>query len=342
MTSMRQAEANRLNPQKSTGPTTEAGKEQSRRNSLSHGLSAKKLRIEEVEEIVVERFEMFSASLPAETDVDLWYLQQVAVESVRIEQAQALEQTMRVELAQRAATCWHEDRASEASDLFEKIAKRPERVARSLEKTRHGCERLIAQWELMACIPISGQTWNADQRDMVLDLLGVSHQARLIKDRVPQTAPEQSALAASEIARLQRRRIDALDALDASAQKAAIQGTVKPDRDIKLVRRYEAMSRRVFDMAMQHLKSRNAKSKGTETVARSAPEAVDRRTADIGSLEVLVNELKAMEARAEILAPLPATEKSFETVSATTTPPRPPGNRKARRAAEHAKRKRGR
>src|SRR5437667_11173735 len=40
MTSLRQLDANRLNALASTGPRTENGKQQSRRNALKHGLTA--------------------------------------------------------------------------------------------------------------------------------------------------------------------------------------------------------------------------------------------------------------------------------------------------------------
>src|SRR6266567_9478057 len=40
MTSLRQLEANRRNALRSTGPRTENGKQQSRRNALKHGLTA--------------------------------------------------------------------------------------------------------------------------------------------------------------------------------------------------------------------------------------------------------------------------------------------------------------
>jgi hypothetical protein len=40
MTSLKEIEANRRNALKSTGPTSEAGKERSRRNAMRHGLTA--------------------------------------------------------------------------------------------------------------------------------------------------------------------------------------------------------------------------------------------------------------------------------------------------------------
>ena len=40
MTSFRQIQANRRNALKSTGPTSEEGKQQSRRNAVRHGLTA--------------------------------------------------------------------------------------------------------------------------------------------------------------------------------------------------------------------------------------------------------------------------------------------------------------
>lgn len=45
MATQSQIDANRLNAQKSTGPRTEAGKEQVRRNALKHGLRAETIRV---------------------------------------------------------------------------------------------------------------------------------------------------------------------------------------------------------------------------------------------------------------------------------------------------------
>jgi hypothetical protein len=52
MTSLRQIEANRRNALQSTGPTTRAGKDRSRRNAIRHGLSAETVitAIEDIED----------------------------------------------------------------------------------------------------------------------------------------------------------------------------------------------------------------------------------------------------------------------------------------------------
>jgi hypothetical protein len=52
MTSYRQIEANRRNALNSTGPRTEAGKQQSRRNAVRHGLTAETVigRLEDAED----------------------------------------------------------------------------------------------------------------------------------------------------------------------------------------------------------------------------------------------------------------------------------------------------
>jgi hypothetical protein len=65
MTSFRQIEANRRNTLKSTGPNTEGGKFQSRRNALRHGLCAETV-IENVEDI--EDYRAFEAAVIADYD----------------------------------------------------------------------------------------------------------------------------------------------------------------------------------------------------------------------------------------------------------------------------------
>src|SRR5450631_3879201 len=65
MTSIRQIEANRRNATRSTGPTTEAGKQRSRRNAVRHGLCAETV-VEIVEDI--DDYRGFEAAVIADYD----------------------------------------------------------------------------------------------------------------------------------------------------------------------------------------------------------------------------------------------------------------------------------
>ncbi len=65
MTSFRQWQANRNNARKSTGPTTEEGKQQSRRNAVRHGLTAETV-IGALED--AEDYKAFEAAIIADYD----------------------------------------------------------------------------------------------------------------------------------------------------------------------------------------------------------------------------------------------------------------------------------
>jgi hypothetical protein len=66
MTSLRQIDANRRNALKSTGPKTEAGKEQSRRNAVRHGLTAETV-LDVLED--PEDYKAFEAAVASDFDV---------------------------------------------------------------------------------------------------------------------------------------------------------------------------------------------------------------------------------------------------------------------------------
>src|ERR1700710_1770512 len=78
MASPRQLRANRLNALKSTGPKTDEGKERSRENALTHGLTARVVRPLHEHEEAERLVDHWRVSLRPMTNFDEHLLEQVA------------------------------------------------------------------------------------------------------------------------------------------------------------------------------------------------------------------------------------------------------------------------
>ena len=86
MATVRQVAANRRNAQKSTGPRTDEGKNQSRRNALKHGLSGAGVVLPKEEaEAVARRNAEWNSSLRPWNQLEMFLAEQVVVASVQIE-----------------------------------------------------------------------------------------------------------------------------------------------------------------------------------------------------------------------------------------------------------------
>ncbi len=92
MTSLKQLEANRRNALKSTGPTTDAGKQRSRQNAIRHGLTAETV-IEPLEDAEDYRtFEMsITAAFDAQTAVERELVLRLASVMWRLRRSTAIE-----------------------------------------------------------------------------------------------------------------------------------------------------------------------------------------------------------------------------------------------------------
>jgi hypothetical protein len=102
MTSVKQIEANRRNALKSAGPTTEAGKERSRRNAVRHGLTAETV-IEPLED--AEDYKAFEISITsafdAQTAVERELVLRLASAMWRLRRSTAIE-TGLLQISERA------------------------------------------------------------------------------------------------------------------------------------------------------------------------------------------------------------------------------------------------
>ncbi len=99
MSTALQAEANRQNAAKSTGPKTEAGKARARQNSYQHGLTGQGIVTHpEVDAAVAARH---TAWFPDTADPD-WFSVRKVVASIRVDRCQVEESKRRSELVATA------------------------------------------------------------------------------------------------------------------------------------------------------------------------------------------------------------------------------------------------
>lgn len=92
MTSLRQIDANRRNAFKSTGPTTDAGKQRSRRNAVRHGLTAETVITTLEDEEDYEAFELsVTSSFDAPTAVERELVLRLASLLWRLRRATAID-----------------------------------------------------------------------------------------------------------------------------------------------------------------------------------------------------------------------------------------------------------
>ena len=170
MASEAQILANRKNAQKSTGPTTEAGKRRSRANALKHGLCASVVVPESADLIKARALEMFD-SLAPQDEFQTWITNRVALLTIRVDRSERMERRSRDKVCLRALLTWDIDREAEIERLGAKLAGRPEEVSKELRRTRHGCEWLIRRWKMLAHAADT-KSWTDTQTRLAFDLLG--------------------------------------------------------------------------------------------------------------------------------------------------------------------------
>src|SRR4051812_15536924 len=178
MASLRQVNANKANSLLSTGPRSDEGKEVSRANALKHGLAGEGVVLPDEERAAVEeRAGQWNSSLRPWGAIDVWLVEVVATEAVRVERCRAVEADLRERAALRAGEFWDDDRRLAAEALARRLPSRPEVVSRELAQTAQGVELLIERWGALAAA-LGTRAWSAAERALALDLLGVPRALR--------------------------------------------------------------------------------------------------------------------------------------------------------------------
>ena len=145
-TSAKQIRANRLNAQKSTGPVTQEGKEQSRRNALRHGLLA--CTIQPVPEIGESADELANLAIACHQDFD----PKTAIEKILV--GQLINLTWRLQRAQQIEAQTFEKRFKEtaAAEMLDDKCGGGGRVRRAAAT--------ISATSVSALIPLLNQTYH--------------------------------------------------------------------------------------------------------------------------------------------------------------------------------------
>jgi hypothetical protein len=281
MTTLRQIQANQRNAEKSTGPTSPRGKEQSRRNALKHGLAGAGIVLpEEQSEAVEHRKAEWHSALRPWNPLEEWLCEEIVVASVQIDLCRAHEIALRTELAERAGTSWDDDRRLAAEILAGGLPRKPALVSRQLQQTPQGCDWMIERWEALARILEAKGDWSEAQKALAMDLLGTPPELRDGPTRLDPSVPDddvrahRAAVAAREIARLQNHRDTVLADRDAREQLAAEIGIeLDPPRPLSLLRRYTADCQRRFRWALSQLRRRPGSTPRSHSESDSRPSA---------------------------------------------------------------------
>jgi len=329
MASTAQILANQANAARSTGPKTAEGKDASRRNALKHGLAATSLVLPAEEAAAVaDRVRAWTPALKPRDAYDGWLVEQVAASSVQIDRCRVLDATIRTRGASRATLCWDEDRAGDAEELGARLAKSPATVARKLRRTKQGCQWMIGRWEGLSRILEARGDWDAAQKRLALDLLGMPLELRDGPTRLDGDRP---ALIREQVDRLKALKAEALDDLDDLDRAAAEMGLgADPDRALALARRYESACVRRLEWAQSQLKKNHKADRPDADRPAADPVAAEKR--DLARLTRMLGRDLAPPPAPQPVPPPPAR------VEAPAAAPRDE-NRKARRAREARARK---
>ena len=247
MATHRQIEANRKNSALSTGPTSDEGKARSRANATTHGLSGAGVALlEEDADRVAERLVSWRPGYDLNGPEDEWTFRELVTESVRVDRCRVEERTLRGYEAERATLLWDDDRRLLVERLATRLHTDPALVARQLRATRHGCEWLLDQWQVLGEI----DTWTEAHWSRVLDLLGV---VPAFRGYTPEVAPAE--LVADEVSALEDLLAShaRVDAMERSAAESGRPLDLSPT--LKRLRRYESGCLRRLDAARKTLRN---------------------------------------------------------------------------------------
>jgi hypothetical protein len=276
-----QIHSNLKNSRSSTGPRTPSGKDASKRNSCRHGLAGSGGVVCPEDRAKVEaRASALREEFRPESEFERNLVEQMAVDSIRMDRCRETYQVLCQDRADRAALCWEEDRRAEAEEIASRLGWDPSRSRSKLEQSRHGCELLIDRWEGLGRILREGGIWDDSQRSMALDLLGVPLELRtgttaVDPGRTLDARAFRLGVVEGELDRLRSRKAKAFDLLDDHDRESAEAGiAAELTKPLRLLERYESACFRRQQAALRILNARPRPEEPIPTRPVAQPRAV--------------------------------------------------------------------
>jgi hypothetical protein len=333
--------ANRANASKSTGPTSESGKERSRENSLKHGLSGQGIVIAEVDQAEVERRKtVLLQEMAPKSMMGAILVGQMATLSVRMERGAEQSFAAVASRARNAASDFDDARYQRAEDLLLGLGENPRGNLRRLLKMPEGIELMIQSWnDLRSDLNREGKPlWTAAHLVEAAGLLGIREEdarsspigqlSRGAWGKFASDIEDESEDLDQEVSKAQAR-VKLLETIDEEIAtleelyetldfetirldraEAGPRGFFDPSKEASLARRYESEARRGFYKAMKEFPKAEAEAADkvvpTPNVATPLPAPVSDR---LGSSR----ETKAPAIR-EPARPIPAALRPASTV----------------------------
>jgi hypothetical protein len=351
--------ANQRNAQKSTGPKTEAGKRIARLNALSHGFRSEAgLVPRHLNDAVAKHEADLADAYRPEGGYQTWLIHQAADAAARLDSCQVMIRAQCDDQIDRAELCWDEDHDLAVEELAARLPKDPARVSRRLSATAHGCIWLLVRWSALNTALNDHGCWTESQLDQAFQLLGIPEPQRVEYPHIALDAdPEDlTELVKEQIDSLESLYVRALHPLDLKERDLARRGIpLRPSAEMNTLQRYEHALRRVYNESLNQFRTLRAEGYTgplpmTDPEPEPAPEPL--RPVEIPQPKIEAPQasepsptnapVRAMLAGVIARVPAKITPSPVPlnpSLSSVATPPKPRGNRKARKAQEKAARK---
>jgi hypothetical protein len=305
-TSQARIDSNRINSQRSTGPTSEAGKQRSRMNGLKHGLTGAGIVLAEQD---ISEVETRDADLQAEfaprSAMGKILVRRMATLSVRMERAEKQETAATARRVLHAVDDFDRGRLDDADRLLDLLGEEPRVSLRTLRKSPEGVDRLIVAWHELRddLIRDPKPTWTAGHRERAENLTGlrvdeaIGSRINVLSKAawgdfgdwgIPEDDEVDFEVRKAEARGLLVELIDAeiaeleahyetldFETLELDRAQAPDIALFDPSREATLARRYEAEASRGFFKAWKELRQAEA-----EAAARPSPVATPEVVGD--------------------------------------------------------------